>query len=322
LEDRQLNAFVRPWSAEGGLRAFLFILAMSLATASAPVRADFDLALRAYDAGDYATAFKEWARLAEQGDLAAMRNIGHLYRFGRGTEKNPAKAAEWYRRAAEGGLDRAEANLAALYLTGEGVPQDYAEAAKWFGHAAEQGLPVAEYNLGLLYEHGLGVEQSEAKALGWYNLAAKAGEPHALQKLSELVRKSTPDKSDSPSAEAAKPAPPTMTPQAASGAAPELPKPKQEEGGLLGLLGDIFTSHPTTNETPGKSAPASTKPMPVDDAATAAPKSTAADAKAEAKGDSFGDGVLHALGTVFTTNPKAGRRIDEDPTALPQNGRP
>jgi uncharacterized protein len=291
---------------------------------SAPARADFDLALHAYDAGDYATAFKEWARLAEQGDLAAMRNIGHLYRFGRGTEKNLAKAAEWYRRAADGGLDRAEANLGALYLIGEGVPQDYAEAAKWFGRAADQGLAVAQYNMGLLYERGLGVAQSEAKALGWYTLAAKAGEPHALQRLSELVQKSHPDTSDSPSAETAKPAPAPTISEAASGPAPDPSKPKQDEGGLFGLLGDIFTSHPATTETPGKAVPAPTKPTPVDSAATVAPKSATpgTDAHAEARDESFGDGVLHALGTVFTTNPKAGRRIDEDPTAPLPNGRP
>ncbi|HUN52434.1 MAG TPA: tetratricopeptide repeat protein [Candidatus Sulfotelmatobacter sp.] len=310
--------------------------ALWLLAAVAPAQADFQAAIKAYDAGDYAAAFKEWARLAEQGDVAAMRNVGQLYRFGQGTEKNPAKAAEWYRRAADAGLDRAQANLGALYLSGEGVPQNYAEAARWFGLAARHGLAVAQYNLGLLYEHGLGVERSDAKALGWYNLAARAGEPHALQKLSELVQRepvTTLDEPsrDAPSGQAAKPSaevplaakPPPAPANAEKAAA-------KDDGGLFGFLGNIFgdddkppvkaAGNPPTPPAPAapppRAAPApAVGPAPV--ASTSAGKAPPTDGE-----ESFGDGVLHALGTAFSTNPKAGHPIDDDPTAPQQSGRP
>ena len=46
----------------------------------------------AYEAGDYQTALQHWQLLAENNDLAALRNIGHLYRRGlawRATRKPP-----------------------------------------------------------------------------------------------------------------------------------------------------------------------------------------------------------------------------------------
>lgn len=157
---------------------------------SGPARADFTDGVKAYEAGNYTEAYAQWLPLAEKNDVAAQRNIGHLYRWGQGVEKNIETAMQWYRRAAELGFSRAQANLAAIYLQGEeGVTVNYDEAHKWFAAAAIQGHAVAQYNLGLMFELGLGIEKNEAKALGWYNLAAKSGQPEALERLSQLVKK-------------------------------------------------------------------------------------------------------------------------------------
>lgn len=168
----------------------LLAAAFGLALVVAPVaaHADFAQGVRAYEAGDHKAALDAWLPLAERGDVAAMRNVGHLYRWGQGVEKDVPQAMQWYRKAAETGFARAQANLAAIYLQGdEGVPIDYPEARKWFEAAARQGHAVAQYNLGLMYELGLGVEKNDAVALGWYNNAAKAGQPDALERLSLLV---------------------------------------------------------------------------------------------------------------------------------------
>ena len=166
-------------------RLALAVVAIMWLTGEA--QADFAAGVRAYDAGDYETAYREWLPLARNNDAAAQRNIGHLYRYGKGVARDPVEAAKWYRRAAELGFHRAQANLASLYLKGEGVPQDYAEAAKWFFQAARQGHVIAQYNLGQMYERGLGVARDEARALAWYNLAARAGHKGALDRLSVLV---------------------------------------------------------------------------------------------------------------------------------------
>jgi TPR repeat protein len=156
-------------------------------------KADFVQGVRAYEAGDHKAAYEAWLPLANRGDVAAMRNIGHLYRWGQGVEKDIAQAIHWYRLASEKGFSRAQANLAAIYLQGdEGTPVNYDEAHKWFAAAAVQNLAVAQYNLGLMYELGLGVEKNEARALGWYNLAAKSGQPEAIDRLSQLVKATEP----------------------------------------------------------------------------------------------------------------------------------
>ncbi len=181
-------------------------------------KADFTQGVRAYEAGDYKGAYEAWLPLANRGDVAAMRNIGHLYRWGQGVEKNVDQAIHWYRMAAEKGFSRAQANLAAIYLQGdEGTPVNYEEAHKWFAAAAVQNLAVAQYNLGLMYELGLGVEKNEARALGWYNLAAKAGQPEAIERLSQLVKTTEPPLVSGVSIPVdGTPAPATPAPQAAA----------------------------------------------------------------------------------------------------------
>ncbi len=174
-------------------RLILGVVIGALLALARPALADFAAGVAAYDNGDYATAFAEWLPLAETGDPAAQRNIGHLYRKGQGVEQDLDSAVEWYRRAAEVGFARAQANLASMYLRGDGVPQDYAEAAKWFERAAIQGHDIAQYNLALMYERGLGVEQSEPKALAWYYNAARAGHKKAADRLGTLVISPTGD---------------------------------------------------------------------------------------------------------------------------------
>ena len=53
--------------------------------------ADFASGLRSYEAGSYHAAYKEWLPLAEGGDPAAQRNLGHLYRLGQGVAKDFVK---------------------------------------------------------------------------------------------------------------------------------------------------------------------------------------------------------------------------------------
>ena len=149
--------------------------------------ADFADGVRAYNSDDYVAAHAAWLPLAQDGDAAAARNLGHLYRTGRGVGTDLARALRWYRRAAEQGFAGAQANLGSMYARGQGIAASYATAAMWFHRAAVQGHMPAQYNLGLLYEYGLGVESSEEMAMAWYHKAAGAGHQGALERLSRLV---------------------------------------------------------------------------------------------------------------------------------------
>ena len=178
--------------------------------------ADFESGLKAYQAGDYATALHEWQPLADQGAPHAQYNLGLMYARGQGVPQDFAKAAEYYKKAAEQGVVEAQYNLGVLYANGQGVPKDDVEAGKWFRQAAQQGDTKAaaglasiydegppgfknpgeaetwyrkaaetgdsdaEFNLGLMYDNGQGVKQNFAEALEWYRKAAEKGNAAAL----------------------------------------------------------------------------------------------------------------------------------------------
>ena len=57
----------------------------------------------AYARGDYATAFKIWLPLAEQGSAQAQLNVARMYERGEWVAQDKRAAAEWYGKAAEQG---------------------------------------------------------------------------------------------------------------------------------------------------------------------------------------------------------------------------
>ena len=81
---------------------------------------------------NYTEAIKCFREAAEQGLAISQYNLGVLYQYGEGVEKDEAQAVDWYRKAAEQGHMKAQHNLATCYLHGMGVPQNDEEAAKWF----------------------------------------------------------------------------------------------------------------------------------------------------------------------------------------------
>lgn len=297
------------------------MLGCALVLAAPAAKADFADGVRAYEAGNHTAAYEAWLPLANRGDVAAMRNIGHLYRWGQGVEKDINQAIHWYRMAAEKGFSRAQANLAAIYLQGdEGIPVDYEEAHKWFAAAAVQNLAVAQYNLGLMYELGLGVEKSEARALGWYNLAAKAGQPEAIERLSQLVKTTEPPLVSGVNVPAATPSPSAQpVPQAAA-------------------------ADTKTETAAGTPAPAETQPMPPVAAEPAAPAAAAPPVTAEQPAAppqdatpaqeesrpgflsrfysaiSSGGGV--SIPDIFTSSPAEAPEATTEPSAPDQNSKP
>ena len=106
----------------------------------------FTEATAAYDAGDYDTARRHWQVLADNYDLAAMRNLGHLYRKGLGVAKNGEKARAYYEAAATRGFAPAQYNLARMYLAADGIAFDREKGMGWLRRAAGQGFtPAVEY---------------------------------------------------------------------------------------------------------------------------------------------------------------------------------
>ena len=110
----------------------LIAIALVLSACATNVVADkamrFNQATAAYDAGDFPRAYQIWSELADEDDLAAMRNTAQMLRQGKGVVKDAEKAFDLYLEAAEKGLVTAMANVAEMYLSGEGTEKDEKEA--------------------------------------------------------------------------------------------------------------------------------------------------------------------------------------------------
>ena len=146
---------------------------------SAPL--DVNSGVKAFDAGDYGRALRIWRPFAEQGDANAQFNLGLLYDYGYGMQKDHAHAVRWYQMAAERGQVEAQFQLGVMYGSSRGVLQNYVEAVRWFRIAAKQGHADAQFHLGVMYAIGRGVPQEYATAHMWFNIAAANGVDDAVQ---------------------------------------------------------------------------------------------------------------------------------------------
>jgi hypothetical protein len=93
----------------------------------------------AFQAADYATALRELAPAAKDGDPDAALTLGRMYAGGLGVAKDPARAVELFRIAAEKGNAEAQHDLGAALFLGEGVEQDMTEGLKWIVVASNNG---------------------------------------------------------------------------------------------------------------------------------------------------------------------------------------
>lgn len=127
-------------AGRGGALSLVLRLILALAmTGSSPVLADFADGARAYDGGDYATAFAEWRSLAVEGHIESQVALANMHRFGEGRPVDAAAAVAWYRRAARQGNAIAQINLAEHLERGIGVARNLEAAYRWMAIAAKTG---------------------------------------------------------------------------------------------------------------------------------------------------------------------------------------
>ncbi|HEV2560914.1 MAG TPA: tetratricopeptide repeat protein [Rhizomicrobium sp.] len=151
-----------------------------------PDQKTFDEGAAAFDAGDYEKAFHIFRNLADNGDIAALRNVALMERKGLGTDKDPQAALDDYKEAANKGLPTAQSDLADMYLDGEAGDPDPAAALPWLERAVAANHPIAQYHLGQLYEEGKAVPKDLHKAELLYAAAAAHGVKEAVARLSAL----------------------------------------------------------------------------------------------------------------------------------------
>jgi uncharacterized protein len=151
------------------LRAITTML--MLAPIAGPAAAGaYEDALAAWRRGEYATAYRLWGPIADQGALDAQFYLGFMNEYGQGVPRNRVEATKWYRRAADQDHAFAQFNLGIMYANGEDVTHSDSEAAQWYRLAADKGLAGAQFNLGIMYAEGKGVPQDHALAHMWLSL--------------------------------------------------------------------------------------------------------------------------------------------------------
>lgn len=133
--------------------------------------------------------FFYWSMRAQnQDDTQAWSELGILYFYGQGVEKDYVEALKWCLKAAQQNNAVAQNAVGVIYDTGLGVDKDYAKAMKWFLKSAEQNEPCALYNLGLMHEHGRGLKRDYAEAIEWYLKAAMQGHVYAKERIPLLYK--------------------------------------------------------------------------------------------------------------------------------------
>ena len=174
------------------MRKLLPIILLGLATTGcasdttgSSLKNNFDAGVAAYDAGDYAKAYKIWSAIDDD-DIAAMRNVAMMRRQGLGTAKDPKGAEDMYLRAAEAGLPTAQADLADMLIRGEAGPPDFKRALPLLEAAAAANHPLAQYELAQFYEVGQQVPRNMAVARELYAAAASHGMKEAQARLDQL----------------------------------------------------------------------------------------------------------------------------------------
>ena len=165
----------------------------------------FDTAAAAYDAKDYDTAYKLFTELADEYDVAAMRNVALMTRDGLGCEKDPQRAEDMMEEAAKRGLPTAQYDLGEMLLTGAAGDPDRKAALPWLELAATAGHPIAQYRLAQLYEEGEVLPKDEGAATLLYAESARHGYDPALKRLMAIKGwKTVPKELYAPGPEAAK----------------------------------------------------------------------------------------------------------------------
>jgi hypothetical protein len=112
-----------------------------------------------------AKVLKDWIELAEQGDVYAQSQLGHMYATGQGAPRNYDEALRWNFMAAKAGSARAQSNLGVAYGNGQGVSSDAIEAYAWWYVAASNGNSAARSNMKKFDAHRTLTDQQKARAI-------------------------------------------------------------------------------------------------------------------------------------------------------------
>lgn len=133
-------------------------------------------------------AFRGFMTLEEKGhDDKLQYRLGWMLLNSVGTEKDEARAKEYFEKSASVGNPFAYYQLAKLILSDEKAhPQEAEKAIEYLKKAVEAENPYAAYFLGKLYEKGQYVIKNTAEAVRLYTMSAEHDNDFAAYRLGKL----------------------------------------------------------------------------------------------------------------------------------------
>jgi tetratricopeptide (TPR) repeat protein len=138
-----------------GVRMEAIESARAIAAHPGTPRFHFQLARAFQSTNAFGEAHAQYLKAAAQGYTPAMINIGLLYTYAQGVEKDGGKALEWFRKAADKGDPGGITNIGAVHLSGLGVAPDSDLAIAQFNEALRVApkYVLAFYYRGIAYRH-------------------------------------------------------------------------------------------------------------------------------------------------------------------------
>lgn len=162
--------------------------AAQLPTNSALGAISFDDAITSFNYGDNDLAYRQFQKLANEGDSRAQYYLAYMMDAGLGTGKDPSGAANWYKKSAQQDYLPAVVYLGYMYSSGHGVQRDDKEAFKWYTRAAQMGDPIAQNNLATMLQRGVPYAKNEPLAAQWFLQSAMQGNMRAQYNLAAMYR--------------------------------------------------------------------------------------------------------------------------------------
>ncbi len=120
---------------------------------------------------------------AADGLNEAENNLGVMYEFGIGIDRNLKQAHEWYQRAAGSGVAQSQYNLALMHLDVDYPCHDLYLGVYWLRAAAAQSHRKAQLTLAQMYERGDCLAQDVLKSEKLHIAVAKNADAQAQLQL-------------------------------------------------------------------------------------------------------------------------------------------
>ncbi|GMM49952.1 hypothetical protein DASB73_009100 [Starmerella bacillaris] len=150
--------------------------------------------LEAFDNSQFKKAESFYNDSASLGNIIAVHNLGTMYLYGQGIQKNAEKAHECFLLCSRHEVAASMGQLGYMYMYGKGVDQSYDTAKEWFLRANKVGKDAySQFQLGCMYLEGIGTPVNSKKGFYWLCKSVKSNYLPAIYNLGVLFMTGMPE---------------------------------------------------------------------------------------------------------------------------------